>query len=58
MTEGLLSRNINKMQLVTEFIIPKFTEGSTYNDACPVQAILGSQLADANLSEHKASLTI
>ena len=25
----LLSRNTNKMQLVIEFIIPKFTEGST-----------------------------
>jgi hypothetical protein len=24
-----LSRNTNKMQLVIEFIIPKFTEGST-----------------------------
>jgi hypothetical protein len=26
----LLSRNTNKMQLVIEFIIPKFTEGLTY----------------------------
>jgi len=25
----LLSRNTNKMQFVTEFIIPEFTEGST-----------------------------
>jgi hypothetical protein len=29
MTEGLLSRNTNKMQLVIEFITPKFIEGST-----------------------------
>jgi hypothetical protein len=27
--EGLLSRNTNKIQVVTEFIIPKSIEGST-----------------------------